>query len=56
MFAFLFALVILGVLAYIVEHYVPMDPIFRVLVRLVVVVIVLVYLFRLLGAPWPVLP
>jgi hypothetical protein len=52
MIAFLFPLVIVGVLAYILEHYVPMDPVFRLLVRLVIVLIVLGYLVRLLGVPW----
>ena len=54
MIPFLFALIVLGVVAYILEHYVPMDPIFRLLVRLVIVLILLGYLVRLIGLPWPV--
>ena len=47
--AFLFALIILGCVLYLVEHYVPMaDPI-RIVIRVVVVLIVIWYLLRLLG-------
>jgi hypothetical protein len=49
MIALLLLIVLLGVGLYFVETYVPMAPPFRTLLRVVVVILVLVYLWRVLG-------
>lgn len=51
MIGLLITLVVLGVLVYFVEQYVPMAPPFRFAVRLVAALIVLVYLLQLIGVP-----
>lgn len=57
MIGLLIVLVILGAVLYLVEHYVPMDPPFRIAIRVVVVVAVILYLLRVIGwAPGALLP
>jgi hypothetical protein len=56
MVGFLFVLIVLGALAYFLETYVPMAPIFRVGIRLVIALIVIGYLLQLLGLAWPASP
>ena len=53
MIALLFALVVLGAVLYLVERFVPMSEPFRVVIRVVVVLILIWYLLRLVGAVPP---
>lgn len=55
MIGLLFLLIVLGVVLYVIERFLPMAPAFRIAIRLIVVLIVLAYLFQLIG--WlPALP
>ena len=49
MIAFLFALIILGAVLYLVEHFIPMAEPFRIVIRVVVVLILIWYLLRMVG-------
>ena len=49
MITFLFLLIIVGVLLYIVEHYVPMDPPFKIVIRLVGILLLAWAALRMLG-------
>ena len=49
MVAFLFALVILGAVLYLVEHFIPMAEPIRIVIRIVVVLILIWYLLRMVG-------
>jgi hypothetical protein len=56
MIAFLFVVIVLGCVAYLLEHYLPMDPVFRFISRVVIGLILIWYLLRLIGVPWPAGP
>jgi hypothetical protein len=49
MIAFLFVLIIMGAVLYLVEQYVPMAPPFRIVIRVVVILMLAFYLLRLIG-------
>lgn len=49
MITLLLVIVILGVGLYLVENYVPMSPPFKVVLRVVVVVLLILYLLRAFG-------
>jgi hypothetical protein len=49
MLAVLLTLVIIGVLLYAVETYVPMSPPIKLLIRIVVVLCVVIWLLRVFG-------
>ena len=49
MLAFLFALVVLGAVLYLVEHFIPMAEPIRVVIRILVVLILIWYLLRMVG-------
>jgi hypothetical protein len=49
MITFLFALVILGAVLYLVEHFIPMAEPIRIVIRIVVVLILIWYLLRMVG-------
>lgn len=42
-------LIIVGVCLYLVENYIPMSPPFKVVIRVVVVLVLVLYLLRLFG-------
>lgn len=42
-------LAVLGLCLYLLEHYVPMDPIILLAIRVIVALTVIVYLLRLFG-------
>jgi uncharacterized membrane protein len=55
-FELLIALVVLGVVAYLVEQYLPMPAPFKVVVRVIIVIIAIVILLRFagfIGGEWP---
>ena len=47
MITFLILLVILGVCLYLVENYIPMAEPFKIVIRVVVVLILIIYLLKL---------
>jgi hypothetical protein len=49
MITFLFALVILGAVLYLVEHFIPMAEPIKIVIRIVVVLILIWYLLRMVG-------
>ncbi len=52
MIAFLFALVVLGAVLYLVEHFIPSTPTtepIRIVIRILVVLILIWYLLRMVG-------
>lgn len=49
MIGLLIVLVVLGVALYLVETYVPMSPPIKVVIRVVVVLLIIVYLLRAFG-------
>ena len=49
-------LVIIGVVLYICEQLLPLDPTIRLLIRLVVVLIVLLWLLQVFGIVGPTIP
>ena len=49
MIAWLFALIVLGAVLYLVENFIPMSPPFKVVVRVVVVLILIWMLLQLIG-------
>lgn len=49
MIGLLIFLVVVGLLLYLVETYVPMSPPFPMIIRIVVVLFVVLYLLRILG-------
>ena len=53
MLSVIVAIVILGAALYLVETFIPMAPPFKVLLRVVVVLVIVIYLLRLLGAAVP---
>lgn len=42
-------LIIVGVCLYMIENYIPMSPPFKVVIRVVVVLVLVLYLLRLFG-------
>lgn len=49
----IFGLIILGVVMYIVEMYIPMDGMIRLVIRVVIVLVICGYLLSLFGfGPW----
>lgn len=55
MIGFLFTLIVLGAVLFLVERHVPMAEPFRVVIRVVVVIILIAYLLRVIGlVPFPV--
>jgi len=53
MIAFLFALIVLGAVLYLVENFVPMSPPFKIVIRVVVVLILIWLLLGLIGVVPP---
>jgi hypothetical protein len=51
MIGFVLLLIVLGVALYLVETYLPMAPPFKIVIRLIVVVLLIVMLLRLIGYP-----
>jgi hypothetical protein len=49
MIELLIVLVIIGVVLYLVETFIPMDPAIKVVIRVIVVLILCLYLLRLFG-------
>ena len=49
MITLLFALIVLGAVLYMVENFIPMAPPFKVVIRVVVVLILIWLLLRLIG-------
>jgi hypothetical protein len=56
MIALLLLIVVLGVCLWLIETYVPMSPPIKVLLRVVVVIIIVLYLLRAFGVATPNLP
>lgn len=57
MFFVLALIVVLGVVLYLVETYVPMAPPFKIVLRVIVVLIIVYYLLALVNLiPGPVVP
>lgn len=52
----LLVIVILGVVLYLVETYVPMSPPIKVLMRVVVVIFVILWLLQITGVQVPSVP
>ncbi len=56
MLTLILGLALIGLVLYLIETYIPMDPIFKVVIRVVVVIAVIVYLAQLFGVadlPFP---
>lgn len=49
MIALVLGLALLGLVLYLIETYIPMDPVIKTIIRVVVVVCVVVYLASLFG-------
>ena len=49
MLSAIIAIVVLGAALYLLEAYVPMAPPFKIILRVVVVLAIVIYLFRLAG-------
>jgi hypothetical protein len=49
MVSLLIILIVIGVLLYVVENFIPMSPPFKIIIRLVALLIVVIYLLRLAG-------
>lgn len=49
MITVLVVLVVLGLILYLVETYIPMSPPFKVVIRIVVVLFLILYLLRVFG-------
>lgn len=49
MLGLVLALAILGLVLYLIETYVPMDPIIKTIIRVVIVIAVIVYLANMFG-------
>ena len=56
MIELLLVLIIVGVVLYLVETYIPMDPAIKVVIRVVVVLILCLYLLRAFGITDGALP
>lgn len=51
----LFVLIIVGLVLYLVETYIPMAPPFKIIIRVVVILFLCVWLLQLLGITGPTL-
>jgi hypothetical protein len=49
MITLLLVIVVLGVALYLVENYVPMSPPFKIVLRVLVIVLLILYLLRAFG-------
>jgi hypothetical protein len=49
MFMLILTLALLGVLLYLIETYIPMSPPFKLIIRIIVVIALIVYLANLFG-------
>lgn len=49
MISLVIGLALVGIILYLIETYVPMDPVIKTIIRIVVVIIVILYLVRLFG-------
>jgi hypothetical protein len=49
MIGLVLVLVIVGVCLYLIENYVPMDPVIKTVIRVIVVVCVVLYLLKAFG-------
>ena len=49
MISLLITFVIVGVILWLVENYIPMSPPFKVIIRVIVVLILIIYLLRFLN-------
>ena len=49
MLELLIVLVVIGLCLYLVETYIPMDPVIKTVIRVVVVLLVVVWLLRVFG-------
>lgn len=49
MISLILTLALLGLVLYLIETYIPMDPTIRTLIRVVIVVCVILWLLRFLG-------
>lgn len=49
MIALVIGLALVGLVLYLIDTYVPMDPVIKTVIRIVVVVCVILYLVRLFG-------
>jgi len=56
MISLIFAIVVLGVALWFIETYVPMAAPLKVLLRVVVVILIVLYLLRLVGVATPTFP
>jgi len=54
MIGFLFLVIVIGALLYIVDHYLPLDPLFRNVIRVLGILILLWMALRLLGLVPPI--
>ena len=53
MIALLVTLVVVGLILYLVENYIPMSPPFKIVIRVVVVLFLILWLVRLFGLDVP---
>lgn len=49
MITLILVIVVLGVALYLVENYVPMSPPFKIVLRVIVIVLLILYLLRAFG-------
>lgn len=49
MLTLILALALLGLILYLIETYVPMDPVIKIAIRVVVAICVIVYLAQIFG-------
>lgn len=49
MFSLLVALIIVGVILYLAETYIPMDPMIRTILRVVVLIVIMLWLLNFFG-------
>lgn len=56
MIGLLLGLILVGVVLYLVETYIPMDPVIKTVIRVVVVILVVLWLLQLFGVADVALP
>jgi hypothetical protein len=49
MITLILVIIVLGVALYLVENYIPMSPPFKIVLRVIVVVLLILYLLRVFG-------
>ena len=54
--AFVIIVAILGLVVYLVETYIPMSPPFKLVIRVVVVLVVILWLLQIIGITGPMIP